>query len=148
MNEETRLLNELEDFRPRSLEAAYPAALAPRIDTDPAVPWAVAVPDLPGCIAEGATQEEAMTNAVEAVETWIAGRKGETAGGPVPSPTSIDTWARVPKYAGWTWFLVGTRRLTEADRDQVEAVLDEAADAPPAPAVGVEVVALPVPEAD
>ena len=129
MNEETKLLNRLEGFEPKSLEVSYPAALAPRIESDETVPWAVSVPDLPGCIAEGATQEEVMTNAVEAVETWLARQRadGSTT---QPVPTLMDTWARSADYAGWTWFFVGTTRLTEADRDRVEAVLDAPPEAP------------------
>lgn len=148
MNEETKLLNRLEGFEPKALEVSYPAALAPRIASDETVAWAVSVPDLPGCIAEGATQEEVMTNAVEAVETWLARQR---AGGSTtqPSPTLMDTWARSADYAGWTWFFVGTTRLTEADRDRVEAVLD----APPeTPELSVlrddeRVVTLPEPSA-
>lgn len=42
------------------------------------------VPELPGCMAHGATQEEALKNALDAVTLWI-----ETAkefGDPVPEP--------------------------------------------------------------
>ena len=137
MNEEDRLFEELEKFEPQALEPAYPAALAPRIEADPGVVWQVTVPDLPGCNADGATQEEVMTNAVEAVEVWIAARRAAAGHGAVPAPTSLDVLARVATYAGWTWFLVGTRRLTEADRDRVEAVLEPSGVAAPVDAIGV-----------
>lgn len=42
------------------------------------------VPELPGCMAHGATQEDALGNAQEAVQLWI-----DTAreyGDPVPEP--------------------------------------------------------------
>jgi len=42
------------------------------------------VPELPGCIAHGSTQESALTNANEAIQLWI-----DTArefGDPVPEP--------------------------------------------------------------
>ena len=42
------------------------------------------VPELPGCTAHGATQEEALANAKQAVQLWI-----DTArefGDPVPEP--------------------------------------------------------------
>jgi len=42
------------------------------------------VPELPGCIAHGATQEEALGNAKEAAQLWL-----DTArefGDPVPKP--------------------------------------------------------------
>jgi len=42
------------------------------------------VPELPGCMAHGGTQEEALANAKQAVDLWI-----ETArefGDPIPEP--------------------------------------------------------------
>ena len=42
------------------------------------------VPELPGCMAHGGTQEEALTNAKEAMQLWI-----DTArefGDPIPEP--------------------------------------------------------------
>lgn len=42
------------------------------------------VPELPGCMAHGATQEEALANAKQAVQLWV-----DTArefGDPVPEP--------------------------------------------------------------
>jgi predicted RNase H-like HicB family nuclease len=42
------------------------------------------VPDLPGCMAHGATQVEALPNANDAISLWID-TAGET-GRPVPQP--------------------------------------------------------------
>ena len=42
------------------------------------------VPELPGCLAHGATQEDALRNAKEAIQLWI-----DTAteyGDPIPEP--------------------------------------------------------------
>jgi len=42
------------------------------------------VPELPGCMAHGATQEHALTNAKEAMQLWV-----DTArefGDPIPEP--------------------------------------------------------------
>lgn len=44
----------------------------------------VEVPDLPGCMADGDTLEEALDNIKKAIETWIAAAK-ET-GRPIPEP--------------------------------------------------------------
>ncbi len=42
------------------------------------------VPELPGCMAHGATQAAALGNAQEAVQSWIA--TAEEFGDPVPKP--------------------------------------------------------------
>jgi len=42
------------------------------------------VPELPGCMAHGGTQEVALTNANEAVQLWIDTAK--EFGDPVPEP--------------------------------------------------------------
>jgi predicted RNase H-like HicB family nuclease len=124
MNEETKLMSELEEFDPVPLHVPYPAALAPRLrpeDGKHAVPWRVVIPDLPGCRASGETQEEAMTNAIEAVEIWTqAALKG---GSEVPAPSFMDALAKLSEYAGWTWFFVGSARLTAADQERVDEVV-------------------------
>lgn len=35
--------------------------------------WVAEVPSLPGCMTQGATREEAISNVRDAIETWIAG---------------------------------------------------------------------------
>ena len=47
--------------------------------------FTVRVPALPGCITEGATRDEAITNAKEAIEGFIEGLV--KAGDPVPRET-------------------------------------------------------------
>jgi predicted RNase H-like HicB family nuclease len=42
------------------------------------------VPELPGCMAHGATQQEALSNANEAIQLWID--TAEEFGDPVPEP--------------------------------------------------------------
>ncbi len=42
------------------------------------------VPELPGCVAHGSTQQAALTNANEAVQLWIDTAK--EFGDPVPEP--------------------------------------------------------------
>jgi predicted RNase H-like HicB family nuclease len=37
--------------------------------------WVVEVPSLPGCISQGETREEALTNIRDAIETWIDGAR-------------------------------------------------------------------------
>ena len=42
------------------------------------------VPELPGCMAHGNTQQEALSNADEAIQLWID--TAEEFGDPVPEP--------------------------------------------------------------
>ena len=60
------------------------------------------VPDLPGCMSDGETIEEAIANGAEAKRDWIAAMR--QAGRPVPPPTAeaADTYSgkwvlRTPK---------------------------------------------------
>jgi predicted RNase H-like HicB family nuclease len=52
------------------------------------------VPDLPGCIATGATVEETETQIREAIEFHIAGLRED--GVPVPQPSSRVGYVDVP----------------------------------------------------
>ncbi len=42
------------------------------------------IPELPGCAAHGATQQEALTNAQEAIRLWLDTAK--EFGDPIPQP--------------------------------------------------------------
>ncbi len=55
--------------------------------------WGAHVPDLPGCIAAGATREEAVRLIREAIELHIEELKRE--GLPVPRPMSEGTFVDV-----------------------------------------------------
>ena len=56
-------------------------------------------PDLPGCVADGATREEALKNLDDAAEEWIAAAK--RLGRTIPEPNTAEysgKWVqRVPK---------------------------------------------------
>jgi antitoxin HicB len=47
--------------------------------------WLVEYPDLPGCMSDGETIEEAIENAEDAKRSWIAAMK--EAGHPIPPPS-------------------------------------------------------------
>lgn len=49
--------------------------------------FSVFVPALPGCFSQGETEEEAISNAREAIECHIAGMR--KAGEPIPDESSI-----------------------------------------------------------
>ena|SRR5438270_4415447 len=54
--------------------------------------YGVTVPDLPGCNAGGATTDEAMKNAVEAVRIWIEDAHAD--GDNIPKPRSMERLRR------------------------------------------------------
>lgn len=79
--------------------------------------WLVEFPDLPGCMADGATPEEAIREGGDAMRSWL-----ETArrhGDPIPSPTQDDTAG----YSG-KWVLRTPKSLHRrlAERAKAEGV--------------------------
>ena len=51
--------------------------------------YQVTVPELPGCIADGTSYEEAVDNAQEAIKRWVD--EQEAAGKPLPAPSLYDS---------------------------------------------------------
>lgn len=45
------------------------------------------VPDLPGCKSDGATREEALQNAYDAIDCWV--EAAEEMGRPIPEPSLV-----------------------------------------------------------
>lgn len=74
------------------------------IHKDPDSDYGVTVPDLPGCFSGGETMDEAIENAVEAIECHIEGLlvDGET----VPRPQSVEFHHDNTDYAGGAWAVV------------------------------------------
>ena len=63
--------------------------------------WIVEVDDLPGCIADGKTPDEAIANSREAMRVWMESRIGS--GLDIPEPSIADDYSgrillRMPKY--------------------------------------------------
>src|SRR5690625_3909391 len=79
----------------------FPIALEPGTDT---TAWGVVVPDLPGCFSAGDTAEEALANAVEAIETHCELLTEDNQDIPLPRP--LDEHQADPAFAGWAWALV------------------------------------------
>ena len=71
------------------------------IHKDPNSDYGVAVPDLPGCFSAGETVEDALTQAVEAIECHIEGMllDGES----VPSPQDSAIHQNNPDFADGIW---------------------------------------------
>jgi antitoxin HicB len=79
----------------KSLE--YPFEKRP-LSEDEGGGWLIAFPDLPGCISDGQTPEEAMVNGKDAVAAWII--TTQAAGRELPRPgaaTSGRLVTRVPR---------------------------------------------------
>ncbi|MBI1295076.1 hypothetical protein GC175_08970 [bacterium] len=66
--------------------------------------YGVTVPDLPGCFSAGETMDDALTNAVEAIELHLEGMLLDSE--PLPLPRSIDAHQQNPDYADGVWALV------------------------------------------
>lgn len=54
--------------------------------------YGVVVPDLPGCVAMGATIEEAVDHVADAMRDWAEATEGQ--GGTVPAPRPIEVLRR------------------------------------------------------
>jgi antitoxin HicB len=55
------------------------------------------VPDLPGCMSDGETPEEALANVEDAIRTWIEAAR--ELGHDVPQPTrrfALTAWVKEP----------------------------------------------------
>lgn len=61
----------------------YPIRIRPLSDEDGGG-WLAEVPDLPGCMSDGETPEEALLNVQDAIQEWIAA--AAEMGREVPSP--------------------------------------------------------------
>jgi len=66
--------------------------------------YGVTVPDLPGCFSAGATMDEALAMAREAIELHLEGLIEE--GSPVPEPMSIEAHKSQPEFADGVWAIV------------------------------------------
>jgi predicted RNase H-like HicB family nuclease len=102
------------------------------IHKDPETDYGVTVPDLPGCFSAGATLDEALQEAVEAIETHLEGMllDGES----IPPPKAIEDHQSNPDYAEGIWALVTvditklsgkTRRVNVTLPERVLNVMDK-----------------------
>lgn len=74
------------------------------IHKDPESDFGVTVPDLPGCFSAGSSMDEALNNAVEAIELHLEGLLED--GEPMPAPRPIDQHRDGADYADGTWAMV------------------------------------------
>jgi antitoxin HicB len=62
----------------------YPFRMRP-LDDEEGGGWLIEFPDLPGCMSDGDTPEDALRNGADAVECWISAMR--EAGRPIPPPS-------------------------------------------------------------
>ncbi len=74
------------------------------IHKDKSSDYGVTVPDLPGCFSAGETMEDALTNAVEAIECHLEGLLLD--GDEIPQAQPVEAHVKNKDYAGGTWALV------------------------------------------
>lgn len=74
------------------------------IHKDPDSDYGVTVPDLPGCYSAGDTLDEALQEAVEAIECHIEGLLMDEE--PVPLPETVEYHRSNPDYADGVWAIV------------------------------------------
>lgn len=75
----------------------YPFELRP-LDDEEGGGWLIAFPDLPGCMSDGETPEEAIANGRDAVSAWIEAAR--EAGRQIPRPGDLPSGkfiARIPR---------------------------------------------------
>jgi antitoxin HicB len=80
----------------KALISSYPFAIRPLAEADGGG-FAIEYPDLPGCISDGDTPEEALKNGADAVKAYL--RSCARHGDPIPEPSGASgQWRqRVPR---------------------------------------------------
>lgn len=66
--------------------------------------YGVTVPDLPGCFSAGETTDEALSNAMEAIECHIEGLLVD--GESIPTPDTVERYCAEKRFSGGVWALV------------------------------------------
>lgn len=64
----------------------YPVIVSPLPEEDGGG-FVATVPDLPGCISDGDTPQEALTNVQDAIEAWLEAARD--LGRPIPAPSQV-----------------------------------------------------------
>ena len=104
------------------------------IHKDKSSDYGVTVPDLPGCYSAGETMEEALTNAVEAIECHLEGLLFD--GDAIPGAQSVEVHQKNRRFASGTWALVSVdlsklaskaKRINITLPERVLALVDEQA---------------------
>ena len=73
------------------------------IHKDKSSDYGVTIPDLPGCFSAGDTVDDALTNAIEAIECHVEGMLID--GEMVPSARTVEFHSKNRQFAGGIWAL-------------------------------------------
>jgi predicted RNase H-like HicB family nuclease len=66
--------------------------------------FGVSIPDIPGCYSAGSTYDEALTNAIEAIECHLEGLLMDNES--IPVGTTIDRWINDEEFQGGVWAFI------------------------------------------
>jgi predicted RNase H-like HicB family nuclease len=66
--------------------------------------FGVMIPDIPGCYSAGGTYDEALNNAVEAIECHLEGLLLDNES--IPVGTTVESWINDEGFSGGVWALV------------------------------------------
>ncbi|OJW06838.1 MULTISPECIES: type II toxin-antitoxin system HicB family antitoxin [Legionella] len=66
--------------------------------------FGVSIPDISGCYSAGSTYDEALTNAIEAIECHLEGLLIDNES--IPVCTTIDHWINEEEFQGGVWAFV------------------------------------------
>ncbi len=77
-----------------SASLLYPVTIQP-LSAEDGGGFVALVRDLPGCMSDGATPEEALANVEDAIACWI--EAAQQMGRPIPTPTPVEPVEPVPK---------------------------------------------------
>ncbi|HAU0345704.1 TPA: type II toxin-antitoxin system HicB family antitoxin [Legionella pneumophila] len=66
--------------------------------------FGVSIPDIPGCYSAGSTYDEALTNAIEAIECHLEGLLMDNES--LPVGTAIDRWINDEEFQGGVWAFI------------------------------------------
>lgn len=94
---------------------AYPIVIS-ELSAEDGGGYLGAAPDLPGCLSDGATPDEALRNAQAAIDEWLSAARA--AGRPVPLPGNAAERARTREQA-----LIGAIKAFSEDDATTDARL-------------------------
>lgn len=108
----------------------FPVVIHKEADSD----YGVTVPGLPGCFSAGATIDEALENAREAIEAHLEGMLAD--GEAIPDQVPLEEHQSDPELADGTWALVevdlaqlssDVRRVNISLPERILTIIDRAA---------------------